>query len=267
MSNLDVNVVDERRRKRGLGVVPRPRRSNPHQRAPENSADRGASKRHPRSSRGAILGVGAEPRVDLLPAEVHAEQRARATARRAWLAVVVLGVLVVLASGVATAERMNARAALDQAQADGASVLQEQLRFGEVRSVQRQTDLLRAAQAVGGSSQIDWDTVLGTVSQVLPSGTTIAGLTVTSMDPVKGFTQSSEPLAPSRVATVEITISSTAVPSVPDLSDRLAKVPGYVDAGITAISGAGDSGQYTGQITLDLGTDAFDKTYTYKKED
>ncbi len=269
MSDLDVNVIDERRRKRSLRPGPRRPRGMPNEPTIGAGAD-GRSARTPRRSgrgrRGLELGIGAEPRVDLLPTEVHTEQRARATARRAWLGVVVVGAVVVLASGVATAEGMRAQTALAQSQSEGASVLQEQLRFGDVRTVQRETDLLKAAQAVGGSGQVDWDSVLGSVARALPTDTTITGLTVTSMDPLKGFTQSTAPLAVSRVASLQITITSATVPSVSDLSDRLATVPGYADATITTITSAGQTGQYTGQIALDLGPGAFDKTYEYKKE-
>lgn len=264
MSNLDVNVVDERRQRTGLrGRLTQRRtgRSTPEQ----HGADRPTKERRPsRSARGPVQMVGSEPRVDLLPSEVHTEQRARATVRRAWLAVVVVAAVVLMGIGIATTEGMRARTDLAQAQSEGTSVLQEQLRYSDVRSVQRDTDLIKAAQAVGGSAQVDWNRVLGAVSGALPAGTSVTGLAVTSMDPVKGFTQSTEPLAPSRVATLEITITSSSVPSVPDLSDGLKAVPGYSDARITTISSSGESGAYTGQITLDLDATAFDKTYDYK---
>ncbi|MFS0728570.1 hypothetical protein ABC270_00670 [Curtobacterium sp. 1P10AnD] len=198
---------------------------------------------------------------------MHSEQRAAAVSRRAWLAVIVVGAVVLLGVGAATTEGVRARSDLAQAQSDGASVLQQQLRFNDVRAVQRDTELLKAAQAVGGSAQIDWSEVLGSLADALPAGTTVTGLTITSMDPVKGFVQSTEPLAPSRVATLDITISSASVPSVPDLSDRLTTVQGYAGARITNIASASDSGTYSGQITLDLDSKAFDKAYVSEKGD
>ncbi|WIB13718.1 hypothetical protein [Curtobacterium sp. MCPF17_052] len=199
--------------------------------------------------------------------EVADERRARASARRAWLAVVVVGVVVVLATGAATAESLRAGADLTRSQADGAGVLQEQLRFSDVRTVLRETDLIKAAQAVGGAAQIDWSEVLGSVGAALPADTTITGLTVSSMDPLKGFGQSTVPLAQSRVATIDITISSPTVPSIPSLSDSLQQVPGYVGASITAVASADEGAAFTGQVSLELGPAAFDETYEYKAVD
>lgn len=259
MSNLKVTVTTDRprRRFRGLGgaagsrpddhptVTPMPERGTRAKRVPAQT-------------------LGGEPRVDLLPSEVHVERRARAVARRAWLAAVVVGAVVVLATGLATADSLRAQSDLARAQTDGASVLQEQLQYSGVRTVQRETDLIRAAQAVGASAQIDWAQVLGAVDSALPAGTDVTGLTVTSMDPLKGFTQSTAPLAATRVATIDLTISSPVVPSVPDLADRLRSVPGYVDATISTVSSEGQGTTYAGQISLDLGPDAFDRTYEYK---
>lgn len=265
MSDLEVNVVDDRRRARGVRLRADRRRGNGL--SPDrDSAERAAQERPPRrSARGPVQTVGGEPRVDLLPSEVHTEQRAAAVARRAWLAVVVFGAVVLLGVGAATTEGVRARSDLARSQSNGASVLQEQLRFNDVRAVQRDTELLKAAQAVGGSAQIDWSGVLGSLASALPAGTTVTGLTIASMDPVKGFAQSTEPLASSRVATLDITISSATVPSVPDLSDRLTTVQGYAGARIAAIASAGDSGAYSGQITLDLDSKAFDETYVPEK--
>ncbi|MCJ1715663.1 hypothetical protein [Curtobacterium sp. VKM Ac-2922] len=262
MSNLEVTITNGpargRFRRRGGKGAPA---GEP---VPSTSPVPEVLERPTRSKRVPVQALGGEPRVDLLPAEVHVERRARAVARRAWLAVVVVGAVVVLVTGLATADGLRARSDLAQAQTAGASVLQQQLQYSGVRTVQRESDLIQAAQAVGGSAQIDWASVLGAVDTALPTGTDVTGLTVSSMDPVKGFTQSVEPLAATRVATVDITIASPTVPSVPDLADRLKDVPGYVDATISTVSSEGQGATYAGQISLELGPAAFDKTYEYK---
>jgi hypothetical protein len=262
MSKVETTVRKETKKR--AAVAPKP--AKPRLPRGRGNGDQGGSTAvaAPRVKQAQFQLLGREPRVDLLPTEVHVDRRARALARRAWLGVVVAVAVAALGTGAATVQSLQSSTDLTSAQSEGSSVLQQQLKYSEVRTVQRQTDLIKAAQAVGGSGEIDWGSYLATIASALPANTGISGLTITSIDPVKGFTQSSAPLDKSRIATIQITLSSQTIPSVPDLTDRLSKLKGYADSNITAINSTDSSGGYTSQITLDVDKKALDNKYKYK---
>jgi len=249
-----------------FGIGRRPAAGAAEERSPQRDARRSK----------AVPGVtpGQEPRVDLLPLEVHQDRRGRAIARRMWLGTGTVGVLVVIATAAATLQGMGAASDLAAAQAETAAIQQQQQQYSEVRRVEQDTALASAAQEVGGSTEIDWKSYLGQVQQLLPEGVAITALTIDSSSPMQSFDQSIAPLQGMRVATVNITVSSPSIPSVPDWSERLTKLPGYVDSNIDSIARGtvvGDtagtsSSSYQASITLHVDEGAYDGKYAEKSK-
>ncbi|PYY51637.1 hypothetical protein [Curtobacterium sp. MCBD17_023] len=217
---------------------------------------------------------GREPRVDLLPVEVHLDRRGRAIARRMWFGAGLVAALVVLGTAAATIQSMGARSDLAAAQAETASIQQQQQQYGEVRRVEQDTALARAGQQVGGSTEIDWQSTLSTVQQLLPQGVVITALNIESSSPMQSFDQSTAPLQGARVATLNVTVSSPSIPSVPDWTERLTNLTGYVDSNIDTItrgSATGDgaaaaTGTYQASITLHVDSEAYDGKYAEKSK-
>ena len=72
----------------------------------------------PRRTRGAQVSIaGREPRVDLLPSEVHVDRRERAVARRAWLGVLITAAVAALGVGAAAVHQLDTASSLTAAQA------------------------------------------------------------------------------------------------------------------------------------------------------
>jgi hypothetical protein len=207
--------------------------------------------------------VGREPRVDLLPTEVHVDRRERAGARRAWLGVVLVVAVVALGVGGASLNAVRSQARLASAQSATVTILQEQQKYSAVRAVQSATSVLTAAQAVGGAEEISWAPYLRSLAATLPAGTTISDINALSANPLAPFDQASVPLQGARIATLELTVQSTELPSVPDWTDGLASTKGYVDSNISSIS-ANDGGGWTATITLHVNEKAYDGKYWAK---
>lgn len=205
--------------------------------------------------------IGRDPRIDLLPPEVHVGRRERARARRAWLGVVVVAVVVGLVVAAAALTAGHADDELTAAQERTTTLLAQQGKYGEVRSVERDTALLRAAQAVGGASEIDWGTYLTDLQAALPVGVTISDLSITSQDAVTPFAQSSSPVQGQRIATIQASVKSEAIPSVPEWTEALSGLKGLTDSAITSVAQDEDTGGYTGTITLHVDERAFDGKY------
>lgn len=212
-----------------------------------------------KAGKGAAV-VGGEPRVDLLPIEVHIGRRQRALARRAWLGVVVVGVAAALAIAGAGLSAAQSASELASAESETNALLQQQQKYGEVRSTEQQSALIEAGQRVGGATEIDWSTYIAGLQRALPSGVTISSLGVDSAGPISAYTQSSTPLQGQRIATISVTVDSPTIPSVPDWTDSLSALPGYVDSSIASITKQ-SSGGYTADITVHINEKAYDGKY------
>lgn len=221
------------------------------------------SKRAPAPGTGPASGlVGQEPRVDLLPVEVHVDRAERAVSRRAWLGVVVVAAVVGVGVGAATATELSASSDLAAAQGETTSLLAQQSKYAGVRTVESETALLGAARAVGGSTDIDWHAYLSDLARSLPAGVSITALTVTSTSPLSIVDQPSTPLEGARVATLQITVASDAIPSVPDWTEGLSHLRGYVDSSISSITKKDDGTAYTASIELHVDDKAWDGKFT-----
>ena len=207
--------------------------------------------------------VGGAPRVDLLPPEVRAERRAAGLARRAWAGVVVVAVVVAIGSGAALLQRMNAEDSLLMAQGETQSLLMQQLRYADVRKVQNDVTLIGAAQKVGGSTDIDWPTYLDKIQATLPVGVTIVSVALDQASPLAAYEQPTAALQGSRVATVTIQVTSPQLPSVTEILNGLATLPGFADAQPGAINL--DAGLYKADITMHLTADVFSGRFDTKE--
>ncbi|WP_420369022.1 hypothetical protein [Curtobacterium sp. L1-20] len=208
-----------------------------------------------------VLVIGGAPRVDLLPPEVHANRRQRATGRRAWAGVVVVAVGVGLVAGWATTERMSAEQDLVAAQSETTTLLQQQGQYRDVRTTEAESALLGAAQQVGGSTEVDWSATLQAVRAKLPAGVQITGVTVDSASATEAYAQSDDPLQGQRIATLTFDAKSAALPSIPDWLAAVGTVPGFVDANANSVALADDGSGYAVNMTIHLDEKAFDGKY------
>lgn len=209
-----------------------------------------------RAGKNAALIVGGEPGVDLLPPEVKQQRRAKAVRRRLGLGVIGVVVIVIVATGASVALAMQAQSRLADEQALTPALLEEQTKYIEVRAVQNEVDLVKQAQHVGASTEIDWKKYLEGVQAILPASVTISTVAVDSASPLAVYGQSTSPLQGARVATVSFTAESAVLPDVPTWMDSLTTLPGFADALPASVSRA-DSGIYTVSITMHVNDAAY----------
>lgn len=219
---------------------------------------RAAAQKQPKSA----VSLGAAPRVDLLPQEVRAERRASQNVRRAWLGVVGVAVVVGIGFGTATLASIHAQENLVASQAETSSLSAEQAKYGKVKTIENETSLIAAAQQVGGSTDIDWNSYLTKLQATLPSNTTIKSVNVDSASAITPYVQSSAALQGVRIGTINVTVVSPTLPSVPTLLNGLATLPGYVDANPGTVTAA--DGGYTANIVMHINQRAYSGLYTSK---
>lgn len=234
----------------------------------ETRAARGAASRPEpvakKRGRGAIVAIGGEPRVDLLPPEVRAERKSARTVRRVWLGVVGVAAVMIIASAAATLLATSAKSSLASAQTNTSTLLAEQSKYQPLQSAQSDVALVEAAQSVGGSTEIDWNSYLAKVQSTLPSGVTITAIDLTSSSPLQPYAQASAPLQGTRVATLTFTATSSTLPSVPTWLDGLTTLPGYADASPGSVSYDDSSQLYTADVTMHIDEAAYSGRFAEK---
>ena len=210
--------------------------------------------------------VGGEPRAHLLPPEVLADRRAAVLRRR--LGFGVIGLVVVVALGIAGAgsAAVSAQARLAESQATTESLLKQELSFGKVRAAQNQVDLIKTAQQVGASTEIDWMEYLQKVQGTLPADVVITGVNIDSSTPIELYAQATASLQGPRVATIVFTAKSPSLPVVPSWLDALKTLPGYADALPGSVDLDTSSNLYTATITMHVNEKAFSHRFSPKSE-
>ena len=210
--------------------------------------------------------LGGEPRVDLLPPEVLKRRQAKAVRRMLGIGVIGLLAIVLAGTAAATYASSNAQEQLLAEQSNTAALLAEQAQYGEIRTAQAQVDLVKAAQQVGVSTEIDWKDYLQAVQATLPASVAIESVMVDSATPILLYPQPTVPLQGARVATVDFTASSTALPDVPAWLNGLTTLPGFADALPGSVTLDETTGIYTVTITMHVNEAAFAQRFTAKEE-
>ncbi|TFD35500.1 hypothetical protein E3T34_02860 [Cryobacterium sp. TMT1-62] len=212
------------------------------------------------------LVVGGEPRVDLLPPEVRARQKGKILRR--GLAAGMLGVVVLVGSGVAAASwgAAQGRSELAVAQTRTGDLLAEQTKYIEVRRVQDELATSLAAREVGASTEIDWRAYLQDVREVLPADVTIDTVDIDSASPLVLYEQPTVPLQASRVATIMISMTSPNLPTVPEWLKAMGTLPGFADGNPGSITRT-DTGAYLVDLTLHINESAYSNRFVISTEE
>lgn len=206
------------------------------------------------------LVLGAEPRVDLLPPEVIARKKAKATRRR--LTGILIGVVVLVAGGFAAATWNvgQSRAELATAQDRSIELLSSQAEYSEVTQVQATVDSTIAARQFGAATEVDWKAYLSGIRAVLPANVSIDTVTVDSASPLVVFEQATAPLQDARVATLTLGLTSPDLPTVPQWLEAMRGLPGFADANPGSITRS-DTGTYKVELTMHINDGAYSNRF------
>jgi hypothetical protein len=215
---------------------------------------------------GQPLEVGAEARASLMPPEILADRKAKGVRRSLLWGVLGVVAFTVVAVGGTAALGLQAQVSLATAQAQTGELLAQQRQFLEVRKVQDQVTLTKAAQQVGASTEIDWKAYLQSVQSTLPSNVSLTSVSVDSATPLAPYEQPTAPLQGSRVATLTFEASSPELPVVPVWLNSLATLPGFADATPGSVSLDETTKLYTVSITMHINQAAFDNRFDPKEK-
>ncbi|WP_431278140.1 hypothetical protein [Leifsonia poae] len=175
-------------------------------------------------------------------------------------------IVMVVAVGGGFALNVAAQAKLLVTQGQTATILAQQQKFMDVRTVQNEVATAQAAQQVGASTEIDWSPYLAEVQAKLPASVSVTTVNVDSSSPLAIYAQSSDPTQGPRVATVVFTGETAVLPDVPSWMRSLQTLPGYVDGVAGMISLDQSTNIYTATVTIHVDERAFAKRFEPKEK-
>ncbi len=250
-------------RRVGTGEESGPKRQGFALRKSGKATEGNATQEIPTHTRAIVL-IGAEPRVDLLPPEVRASRKRDALARKLVVFLVVVVVVVIAAVAGATFFALQSQQSLAAEQAKTQSLLVQQQKYGVVKDLQTQIQLTQAGQQIGASTEIDWNAFLNKVKATIPANVALTGVTLDAATPLVAYQQSTVPLQASRVATVTLNVTSKSLPDLPLWLSALATLPGVADTAPGAVTLA-SAGEYNATATIHLNESAFDGRFNTQK--
>ena len=229
-------------------------------------AKKAKAQRAPRASSSPDdIRIGAEPRVDLLPAEIRTTRKQEQIVRRMAVGLVVTVAVVIVAVLGGNALALTAGVARTAEQARGQQLLVEQQKYTSLRATQAELALVKAAQAVGGSTDIEWSKLGTALINSLPAGASITNVSIEAATPVTPYQQSLIPGAPVQVASATVTISAPNLEAVSTWLSAIGSMPNVVDTSAGAVT-IQSGGAYQAIATIHYGETAWDGTYLPKTE-
>ena len=210
--------------------------------------------------------IGREPRVQLLPPSVRERERARG-AMRLGVLFVILGVVVAGALGaLGFLRQASTVAALEAANARTSELFAERAQYSEATQVATTIDGVLQTQKSMTSYEIDLAELIVAIQSRLGPGMALGSLQVEVQAPWGVPLAGEDVLAPPRIATIEMAVTSSTIPEGTAFRNALMTLPGFASA-VLLDTAVGTDGVVTTHIRLALATDAVSGRYSEKAED
>lgn len=168
------------------------------------------------------------PAVNLLPPEIHVRRRLRRVQGQLAGAGVVAVLLVVALFLLALSSVSSARGDLDKSRVEQTALQKKVDASAHVQQTYALVDQAHGLLHAAGGSEVLWSDYLGDLGPLLPAGTWLTKVTVTSATPTAPAGAPSAAAAPAQ-AVAQITFDGTALAHVNVASwlDRIAKERGW----------------------------------------
>ncbi|TQL41916.1 hypothetical protein FB562_2502 [Homoserinimonas aerilata] len=194
--------------------------------------------------------VGGEPRIDFLPPEIKQKKQARRTLRSLVMLVIAVAAVCLLGYAGVTTIAIASQARLSSEQDRTITLISEQGKYSQARSVAATVETARLAQLVASAPEIMWREYLGQLQATLPAGASITQIDVAGTSTTQGPPAVDGPLAKAQVTQIVLAGVFTSVSDVAQWQDNLEGIESIVGFWITPISDA--EGAYEIQATINV---------------
>jgi hypothetical protein len=200
---------------------------------------------------------GAEPRANLMPPEVRAAERARASLKIVAFAAVI-AVVVMGGAFAATAIRASqAQSGLIAAQQATLAISTQKAKYTEATTLSDLVATVTLARVYGVSSEVLWSTYYNAITAVLPAGVSLTSVVMAGekpwADPTSG-TAAVDPLAKPGVASIAFVVSSASVLDQTALTRSMSTLKGFTGSSISQLTL--NKGVYSASVSVGLSSAA-----------
>jgi len=173
--------------------------------------------------------------------------RKRERARRRGLAAVVAGVLVLVVGGVGALYwwAADVQQQLDGERAVTQALLDAQLEYSDVTSLQARLDDIVAQRDVLTATEIRWRDALLPFLAVFGPGDTVDAIIVRGNAPFEPPLTLDGPLRSPRSSTAQLTVATSGIPETSSWMESWRDLEGFADASIDSIAQEGEEGFVT----------------------
>lgn len=221
-----------------------------------------------RRGSGIIPGAATLPQVNLLPDSIRAKRQLQRT--RIWLVVgVALVLLVSLVVYVLTLfAARTAESELQSVEVETQRLLSEQATYSEVPQVLGQIADAELAQRIAMGNEILWADYTVYVLAALPDDAKLTNMTSLTSTPLLGAPIPADMLHSAGVGTLALAHRSPTVPDLAEWRDKLADIPGFLDAQYQTATISEEDGvvYYEVTTTVQLSLEALSGRYLIDEE-
>lgn len=207
---------------------------------------------------------GAEPRADLMPPEVRAAERARATLKIIAFAAVIVVVIMAGGFGWAALRAAQAQSGLAAAQQATLSISKQQAKYTEATTLTDLVTTVTAARLYGVSSEVLWSTYYDAITAVLPAGVALTSVVMSGEKPWDPVNPDVDPLAQTGVASIAFVVSSPSVLDQTALTRSMSTLKGFAGSSITQLTL--NKNVYSASVTVGLTSDALSGRFAPAEE-
>ncbi len=209
----------------------------------------------------ALVSIGGDPWIDLMPAEVRAERRLRRARYGQTFGLILIIVAIFVASELLNQATLRVQHHLALEKSENEQLLNRKTSLVDVHKINSEIDTLYLGQRVGMTTEINWKTYLDAVQATLPKGVNIERINIEAQTPLEPFPQSNVPQEGSRVATLRLVATSPTLPQISVWLSAIASLPGYSDASPDSVI-ANELGIYTVSIAIHINNTAFTNRFS-----
>ncbi len=164
-------------------------------------------------------------------------------------AVAALLLVVLVAFGGAYFLRMSAESRYETSLADADTLTAQKRQYSPVIQVQSDITKTTNARTFALSTEVDWNSYVYSIQNVLPAGVTINALQVAGIGPGEELAPGADDLTQSGIAVITFSATSLTLPDASVWIEALQSVPGLADANLQSSVLQDDAGEASYLVT------------------
>lgn len=203
-----------------------------------------------RSTRGQLLELGGEPRINFLPGEIQERKDARRRRRSLFMLVVLVGIMCGIGYFYSAQFATERQASLEAEQQTTLNLLSQQGQYMEARTLATQLDLVGTAIVHASHHEVFWRALVMDTTSALPSGVTLDQWSVKGLSALEVSQRSTGLFPVESAAQIVLDVTASSLTSLHGAIASLSEQPGVLSVSFVSAILNEEAGTYKSTITV-----------------